>query len=223
MQRLRLIGRFVLRFAVVYGLLIMPWPGWKEVYSEYYRSLGNMVFGGGEERRSVDFERNTERVWPVNFDTLIVVANRDQLDHNGIGPQIRLGLDTRQMGWIPSAVFLALTLAVPMTWKRRVSAWIWGVLLTQGYLIFSLWVFIGNESTRLSLLTLAPFWKNVAQAVETSVIYDPVGPNLLFPVLVFVVVAIRAGDEWFLPSSPRAASRTRIEPGFESHAGMPRG
>ncbi len=105
MPRLNSTVGFLLRFAVAYLLLISTWPVGKESYGSYYRSLGNGIFGGEEGRRYVHFEANTERGWPANFDTLIVMANRDQLDSEGKGPQIRLALDTWQLGWIPAAFF----------------------------------------------------------------------------------------------------------------------
>lgn len=201
MPQRKMILLVLLRFVGVYALLIFPWPGFREAYSRYYQGLGNAIFSGGEGPRWICFEPNRERVWPANFDTLIVMTNRDKLDAMGNGPQIRLGLDTRQMGWIPGALFVALTAAAPMRLKRRLQVAGGGAVLTQAYIVFSLWVFIGNESTRLSLVTFAPTWKRLAQAVETAVIDNPVGPNLLVPVVIFLVLAFRAGEMGFLPAT----------------------
>lgn len=192
---------FLLRFAVVYLLLIVPWPAWKNTYASGYRSFGNTLFGGDSGQRYLRFEPNTEKGWPPNFDTLIILINRDQLDAQGTGPQIRLGLDTRQMGWIPTALFLALAIAWPLNWRRRAAVLGWGLLLVSGYLGFSLWIYIWNESTRLSLVTLSPLAKKIAENIETIVIANPVGANLLVPVVIFLLVAMRRKDERLLVSA----------------------
>jgi len=198
MPRFNAITLYLVRFAVIYGLLIVPWPAWRQAYSSYYQALGDWVFVGDSGKRFVHFEPNTENVWPKNFDTLIVVANRDQIDAQGKGPLIQLGLDTRQMGWIPTALFLALALASPLTWSRRISASLGGLLLLHVYMVMSLGIYIWNESTRLSLATLGPGWKQIAEDIETTVIANPVGLNLLVPLSIFVFVTIREKKQWLI-------------------------
>jgi hypothetical protein len=46
---------FSLRFALIFGLLIFPWPGWNDGYGSYFRELGQVVFGVGDGKRVVVF------------------------------------------------------------------------------------------------------------------------------------------------------------------------
>ena len=50
------IAGFLLRFVLIYGLLIFPWPGWNELYGEYFRGLGQVVFSRDDGNRLVLFE-----------------------------------------------------------------------------------------------------------------------------------------------------------------------
>jgi Na+-driven multidrug efflux pump len=45
----------VARFIVIFGLLIFPWPGWNEIYSGYFRALGQAVFSRQDDQRIVQF------------------------------------------------------------------------------------------------------------------------------------------------------------------------
>ena len=47
---------FLCRFAVVYVLLLLPWPGFRDAYGSYFRAFGGMVFARQTERSEVTFE-----------------------------------------------------------------------------------------------------------------------------------------------------------------------
>ena len=178
---------------LIYGVLLIPWPGWHKLYGQFYQGMGNTAFGNATEKLYLFCGPNFEKVWPRNFDTLVTMANRDRLDAQGKGPLIRLGLDSWQMGWIPTALSISLPLATPIRWPRRVSALFWSVCLTQCFVFLSLGFFIWNESTRISLLTLAPLWKALTDAIETDVT-APVGVPLFVPVLIWILVTFRSKD-----------------------------
>ncbi len=148
---------FAISFFLIYGVLIMPWPGWHKAYGHFYQGMGNALFANAAEKLYLFCGPNFEKVWPKNFDTLVTMANRDRLDASGNGPLIRLGLDSWQVGWKPTALSISLSLATPIPWRRRFSALFWSVCLTQCFIFFSLGFFIWNESTRISLLTPVPF------------------------------------------------------------------
>ena len=80
-----LIVGFLWRFALFYGLLIAPWPGFNAAYGRYFRGLGQMTFAHGGDRRILYFEAVPEKE-SHGLDTRIALANRDQLDRHGRGP-----------------------------------------------------------------------------------------------------------------------------------------
>ena len=55
MSRRRQILLAVARFIVIFGLLIFPWPGWNDLYSGYFRALGQAAFSRDEGPRIVLF------------------------------------------------------------------------------------------------------------------------------------------------------------------------
>lgn len=195
MLRLKPILIFAGWWLLIYGVMIAPWPGAKPLYAGYFRGLGRLVFADDSSRRMLDFEAldDTEHRWPPNFDTAMILANRDLLDARGNGQRFMLAVDAWQMGWTPTAFFVALTLASPIPWRRRWWALLWGMLLIHGFVLMTVGIFVWNESTRLYLVTLPPLWKEIANRLE-AVALAPVGPSFFAAAMTWMLVAFRRQD-----------------------------
>ena len=187
-----LVFGFLSRFALTYGLLIVPWPGFNAAYGSYFRGLGQAVFAREGERRILYFEAVPKKLHRV-LDTRIALANRDQFDRSGRGPGRYLELDTRGVGWVPTALVLALILATPVPWRRRGRALLWGLLVVHGYLLLCVAVYIWSNSTDLLLLTLNPFWKEVVRGLEETLLTQ-MGASFVEPVLIWIFVTLRRQD-----------------------------
>ena len=194
MPKFRTILLFVLRFGLIYGLLIAPWPGAKPVYSDYLQSLGRMALAD-DGPRMLQFQPLTDpdHKWPSNYDTSIYVSNRELLDNDGKAKTFMLVVDAWQMGWTPTAFFLALTLATPVSWRRRLWTLFWGGLCIHGFVLLTVGILIWNESTRLDLVTLTPFWKAITDRLEEQAV-NPVGPSFFAGALIWIVVTFRRQD-----------------------------
>ena len=186
---------FALRFMVIYGVLITPWPGMKSVYASYFGTLGTLVFAQNDGPRQIQFQPRDDHnhVWPKNFDTEIILANRDLPDSQGKPKAFMLTVDAWQMGWTPTVFLVSLILATPIPWRRQLRAILWGMLWIHGFIFWTVGIFIWNESTRLSLVTLTPFWKEIANHVEELAL-NPVGPSFFAAALVFILVTFRRQD-----------------------------
>lgn len=178
-------------FVLLYGLLLLPWPGLNETYGCYFQALGRIVFGGIRGQRILQFEEAHDARLPIG--TQITMANHEQVDVNGRGPVIILGLDTRGVGWVPTALIIALTLATPIPLRRRWWALFLGLLLVHGFILFSVGCYIWNESTSLGLLALTPFWKTVVDGLEETLVTQ-LGASFVVPVLIWLLVTFRRQD-----------------------------
>ena len=190
----RLILGFLIRFVIVFGLLILPWPGWNEFYGQGFRALGNAVFGREDEKCILYFEAHRQTRGFSAVDTRITIGNRQLVDSNGKGPVTLLELNTRSVGWLPTALTIALIVATPVPWRRRWRALVWGVLLIHAFILFSVAVYIWNESATVSLVTLSPLWKQIADALEYTLVVQ-MGASFSIPVLIWVAVLFRQGDQ----------------------------
>ena len=68
---------FVCRFAVIYGLLIAPWPGWDDLYGRYFENLGGAVFSHESGLREVVFEPHPFQHGFTSLTSQMTITNRD--------------------------------------------------------------------------------------------------------------------------------------------------
>jgi hypothetical protein len=188
-----LILGFLWRFALVYGLLILPWLGWDELYGQYFRGLGQMAFTRDGANRVIIFEPHETRHGFSGLDTRMTLGNRSLADAGGNGPAEMIDLDTRSIGWVPTALTIALIAATPIPWRRRFWALPGGLVLVHCFILFSLQSWIWDESAKLSLMTLSPFWQEVADDLEYTLLVQ-LGASFSVPVLIWILVTFRRQD-----------------------------
>lgn len=184
---------FLGRFVLIYGLLILPWPGWNDLYGHYFRTLGRMAFSRENDRRIILFDvQHVEHDFST-LDSEMIMGNRDTVDSSGQGLSSTIDLDTRSIGWIPTALTIALILATPVPWHRRGWALLWGLLLVHGFILFSLQTWIWDASPGISLSTLSPFWQGIADDLEYTFVTQ-LGASFSVPVLIWILVTFRLED-----------------------------
>ena len=88
------------------------------------------MLGRGKGLVLVHF-RAAEQPPRPEVDTEIVLVETARIDASGRAPARILGLDTRAVGWTPTALLLALIIASPVSWSRRWRALGWGAVLAR--------------------------------------------------------------------------------------------
>ena len=184
---------FLLKFVLIFGLLIAPWPGWNDFYAGYFRGFGQLAFGASEGKRVVDFSPSKPEQLASGLDTQLTLGNRDLLDSRGKGSLKRVNLDTRSIGWVPTALTAALVLATPIPWRRRAMAFCGGILLVHLFILFSLQTWIWDNATDVSLMALTPPVQRVVSELDYTFITQ-LGASFSVPVVIWVVVTFRRRD-----------------------------
>jgi hypothetical protein len=185
--------RFLLRFVVIFGVLIVPWPGLNQAYSQYFQSLGQMVFGttGDGPRKIVIGPSSGKR---QGLDTLIVLQNTALTAGEGKQTLRADEIDSRSIGWVPTAVTIALVLATPIPWTRRLIALGGGLVLIHLFIFLSLQSWIWNNSPSVSLLALSSFWQQAADALNYALM-NQLGISFTVPVVIWTLVTFRRQDQ----------------------------
>lgn len=189
----------LVRFALIFGLLIIPWPYWNQIYSSYFRALGQATFSLQDDQRIVRFEPKHVQHGFSSLDTQMTLSNRALIDSSGNGSGVTIDLDTRSIGWLPTALTMALILATPVPWRQRAWALLWGLVLVHAFILFSLQVWIWDESTAVSLLDLSPAWQTIMDDLEYTLITQ-LGASFSVPILIWILVTIRREDLFCLAS-----------------------
>ena len=183
----RRIGGFFLRLLVIFVVLIVLWPGLKKAYGSFFQAGGNVLFTRFGSEGRVHFGPLT----PVapDGDTEVTLRNRrTQADSTYV-------VDSRTLGYKPTVFMLALILATPIPWPRRLWAVLWGFLLINVYValrvgVFLLTVFSGNDN--LALFSPGPTARSVLDYLYWILVGSFAG--LLLPLPIWVVVSFRRRD-----------------------------
>jgi hypothetical protein len=188
MPRRRIVVAFLLQFAAFYGLLIAPWPGWRNAYGSFFRGLTGAVFAGEKGPTTVQF-RPAEKPPRPEIDTEILLVNHAEIDAAGRGPARILGLDSRGVGWVPTALLLALVAATPLSWCRRWRALLVGLLLVHSYLLTLVAFYLWNQSGGIVPVSFLPFWGPLGEFLEETFV-GQIGPSFVVPTLIWLLVVL---------------------------------
>jgi hypothetical protein len=185
MRPTKAIAWFCGRFLLLFGLMLIPWPGWPGACNGYFRTVGTFVFDSKTGLRSLDFEPQEPH------DTRIVIINRDLLQRDGSGPVRNLDLDSFDFLWRPMSLLLALVLASPVSWRRRAWALAAGGICLHLFLFLVLDFAIWTESADVGLVSFSPFWKKTCGEILHLLIGQL---NIAAPFLIWAVMTFRRED-----------------------------
>jgi hypothetical protein len=185
----RPIVRFICLFALVYGALIAPWPGWNSLYGRGFRVLCSACLAtenGLEIIRVQAAEPN------ARLDTQILLIDPARKNSDGKIPVRILGLDSRGVGWIPTALFMALTIAAPVSTRRKGWALGLGLLAVHVYLLLMVEIYIWNESIPAAAGAVS-LLKQIGNGLEETLVTQ-LGASFVVPTIIWLLVTFRKSD-----------------------------
>ncbi|MEK7711107.1 MAG: hypothetical protein AAB341_04345 [Planctomycetota bacterium] len=196
MPSLKPVYFFVLKVAIIYGVLLIPWPGVMTGYRVLFCAGGNTFFRtlGGDGRvyfralehptRTKDIEAKVENVRTRTTGTL--------------------EKDSRMMGYLPTCFTISLIAATPIPWCRKGVALLAGVALISMFAGLQIWLFLMegfSSASPLAVYTLSPFWRK-AIIVLIRILYMTPVTAYIAPVIIWALICIRREDlQRFLPQS----------------------
>jgi len=193
MWRRKPVAAFTISLAIVYGLLIAPWPGWRATYGRLFRSMSEAAYGTEREPLIVRV-RPAENPPKPGIDTQFVLIKRSDIIPGGSAKARILGIDTRGVGWVPTALLLSLACATPLPWIRRASALLVGLVLVNAYVLFAVAADLWNQSAGLAPISFVTFRPALGNFLEETFLVQ-LGPSFAFPVLIWAL-AITAVGGW---------------------------
>jgi hypothetical protein len=187
---------FCCRFALVYGLLIAPWLGLDAAYGRLFREVGNLIFSRTNPRHFVIFAIGDATIDAAR-PTEVLAGDRNLLDAHGYGPMKQIELDTRLMSFVPASLIIALILATPLPWRRRVWALWWGLICLYGFdfLPIAVWLLQepDNSAGGLALLNLPPVARMVVNHL-LDILFGKMDMVGFVPIVIWVLVTFRQRD-----------------------------
>jgi hypothetical protein len=203
-------------------LFVVPWPGLTKAYACVFRAFGNALFtrywfwSDGSVRfldlRAEDLVRQVDAVTPVTLspdfsppppqdvkDTLMVLLNRRVPGAFGL-----VRTSARSMGYWTTALFVALAVAWPMSWKRRGWALLWGMLLVHLFIALRLTLTLAHvgfaADKEYALFQLGPFAAKVLARTEEVLVDNPT-VSFFIAGLIWLIVALPEVIQVLFPAS----------------------
>ena len=196
----RTLGRFFLVVVILYAAFMAPWPGVRSGYLYLFRTFGDVVFArfwfwpdagvrflNLESLKPGDVAPGAQDMRASGvFDTTMELRSRRAPGKIGY-----LRTTGRYVGYVPTAVFLALGLAAPLPWLRRLRGLLWGLLLVHAFIALRLTLSLtanGFAAAKdYALFHPSPFWRSALTGVESIFSEDPT-VSFVVPVLIWFVV-----------------------------------
>ena len=185
------IAAFFLKVIFFYALLMIPWPGVKDGYGYIFRACGNTFFRTFGSTGRVYFHPITDQ--PVGKDAKDTTAKLENIKSGRRGP---MDMNSRLMGYLPTAFAAALILATPVPWSRRLWALLWGVLLMSGFAGLELalrFLDAFSDKNDLMVFSLGPAAKGTVVNLLNVLGMSPVTAYIA-PIFVWILVTFRRGD-----------------------------
>ena len=196
------VAGFPVRLALVYGLLMAPWPGWEDSYGRLHAQASAWLFESADPERRVRIAHTQPEpgsyahLWKQDTVVSLRIAGASVGDRQV--PTFGTARSSRYTGYTPIALTIALVIALPIPWRRRLVALPWAVLLAVAFSALMLAFFIHGWFYMQEWIVLA----------ETSAVYETLadtvggllvitagfGPYYIAPVVIAVLVALRRAD-----------------------------
>ncbi|MEC9372509.1 MAG: hypothetical protein VYC34_01640 [Planctomycetota bacterium] len=175
---------FVLLTLVIFVGLMLAWPWVARPYTGFIAGGAEMLLGGGwGEHGEVKFEsppdaaaRGDIQIWAANVETKKATI--------GDG-------DARYLAYRPAACAIALALATPLTWRRRLIALASMLLFVHIIVLAQLWLRTAAllASSELDAIRFAPGMNDALAFLERVV--SPGLVNMLgAPLLAWILIAV---------------------------------
>lgn len=197
---LKLVFGFLLRLVLVYGVLaVLGFYQGGEWYAQAFRYSGEWIFGSFWEQGVVRFWDAQIPYPQVKYqDTAILIVNQDSLNNETNQDNIPVEwilTSSRDMGYTPIALLIALILATSFSWQRKGWALLWGLVLIQVVIVFKVMILISFlvSDSQLGIITLSPFWYQVLSA-NYVIFVENFTVSYIIPILIWILVLFRRRD-----------------------------
>lgn len=186
MSGFRPFALFALGFCLVYGLFLLSWPTLKNGYRQYYCGLARIFLScDGFE---LDFSPR-----PGPRDTRITIALPKLMSADNSGPVRNVDVNSRDLGYLPTAMMIALIVATPTSVGRKIRILILGVIFIHIYILFSLAISLWAESIYLLPGGYNKFVMQIADGLEYT-LSNQLGFIFIVPVLIWIMISFRKSD-----------------------------
>ena len=130
-------------FIVLYTLLLLPQLKINRLYAEYFCSVGNFLFEDFPRGGFVNLKTQTEK---GGNDIALILSRADWMEGTKI-KGVTANKASDRIGYLITAFFVALTLATPISWKRKLIAVVVGIVIVTTFVKLKMYIIILTSYT----------------------------------------------------------------------------
>lgn len=182
---LRVAVGFIVRFLLIYGVLMALWPVVSNGYGTLFRAGGGVVSELCGRRIAVQFEHIPDAGRMNDTEMLVGIV--------GSGVRLPSTLSSWHMGYLPTALLTALVLATPVPLARRTRAILWGLLLVQAFIALRQGILIGyglHLSAGEPGILGTPFWRGTL-LTGINMVAGGQGSSWIAALFIWALVSVR--------------------------------
>lgn len=185
------VAAFFIKLCVIYGVWLAAWPWTQNVYRAFFRQVGQSLLHKVGNTGRVKFT-NMDQV-ERERDTLMILENTAFTKQHEENP-----VSARYLGYLPTGFTIALVLATPTPWHRRLWSLFLGVILIQLFITFQLWLgvlwrFSGPATDSFFIYHPGTFWRGALDVLRKVLAMSPVTAYIA-PVFIWLLVSFRVED-----------------------------
>lgn len=173
----RSVGRFLLRLALIYTLLVIPWPGVHAGYVSLFQTVGNALLSSYGNVAAVSFRPPPKP--QASWDTAIHVRPL------GGTESWHLELSARGWAYLPTIALVSLVVASAVPIRTRCVWLVVGLGVVQLFIVVRVLIAIHYALLWGGALHATPFWRRGYELLFQSVSASPVATFVL-PALVWL-------------------------------------
>src|SRR6185436_15531588 len=182
---------FLLKAIAVYALLALPLRTYDEQYGKFYRSVSTSLFAKFGDSGLTRFRGTADKKV-----TNVYVGNYAQVQEDKTTRTAISDINTRYRGYMPTILFIALVIATPLPFRRKMFVLLFGLFLVTAFVMVKQWIhlqYICEQNPWLNLVEFSDSGKrNVEFFYNTFVAY--ISPTLFLVVAIWMAVSFRLAD-----------------------------
>ncbi len=183
--------RFFISAILLYAFFSLPISFFRDEYAKFYRATATKLFSDFREDGFVRFDKLNEEL-----DTRIGIGNKKLLDENNRTQLLYSPLSSKSIGYLPTILFISLLLASPISWRRKLPAFIIGFCLTTSIVMFKTWIRILYLAESTSWLQLSTYSDSNIEKIKFIYLNfaNYPAPSLFLVTAIWMMVCFRRSD-----------------------------
>ncbi len=187
MKPAKTIIRFFVLLGLAFTLLMLPLPGVRQIYARFFRATNQFMLGSfGRDGMVAILPRPMDG---SAFDCDVILANRAK------GTRVSATFSS-DVGYTPTAFLTALLIATPLPLRRRMGAFLWGMLLVHAVVGLTLLLqitFLFGSNPLIATFSLSEFSQRTLAELTRLVLFAPFF-SMVVPTFIWILVTFRTED-----------------------------